>query len=109
VSRDDREVRDRVLTVAYVEVGAANTGSCDADRNLVGGRLVDIELFDRQRCSTTGDYGSACSHIYVFCPTRTARDAASLGWPEQLDRWSDHRAASSTRLRRGLVHENRAL
>jgi hypothetical protein len=75
VSRDDREVRDRVLTVAYVEVGAANTGSCDADRNLVGGGLVDVELFDRRRCSTTGNYGGACSHIYVFCPTRTARDA----------------------------------
>jgi hypothetical protein len=58
VSRDDREVWDRVLAVTYMEVCAANTGSCDADRNLVGGRLVDVELFDRQRCSTAGDYGS---------------------------------------------------
>jgi hypothetical protein len=58
VSRDDREVRDRVLAVAYVEVGAANAGGCDADRNLAGGGFAEVELFDRQRCPTAGDDGS---------------------------------------------------
>jgi hypothetical protein len=58
VSRDDREVRDRVLAVAYVEVGAANAASCDADRNLAGGGLAEVELFDRQRCPEAGDDGS---------------------------------------------------
>jgi len=37
VSRDDREVRDRVLAIAYVEVGTADAGGCDTDRNLAGG------------------------------------------------------------------------
>jgi hypothetical protein len=57
VPRDDRELRDRVPAVAYVEIGTADAGGRDTDRDLAGRGFAQVELLDRRHCSRAGHDG----------------------------------------------------